>query len=64
MVAGERVAAPVLARPAIVTMTARVEGVEPLPARELVRVRLAPLSVEPDASILYASPAKAGAQSG
>ncbi|MDB5677565.1 ComEC/Rec2 family competence protein [Sphingomonas bacterium] len=44
------VAAPVLARPAIVTMTARVEGVEPLPARELVRLRLAPLSVEPDAS--------------
>ena len=44
------VAAPVLARPAIVTMTARVEGVEPLPARELVRLRLAPLSVEADAS--------------
>ncbi len=45
----ESVAAPVLARPAIVTMTARVESVEPLPARELVRLRLAPISVEPDA---------------
>ena len=44
------VAAPVLARPAIVTMTARIEGVEPLPAREMVRLRLAPLSVEADAS--------------
>nr|WP_240047649.1 ComEC/Rec2 family competence protein [Sphingomonas panacisoli] len=40
------VAAPVLTWPAIVTMTARVESVEPLPARELVRLRLAPLSVE------------------
>ena len=30
------VASPVLPRPAIVTMTARVEHVEPLPARELV----------------------------
>ncbi|MBN8815083.1 MAG: ComEC/Rec2 family competence protein [Sphingomonas sp.] len=44
----ESVAAPVLARPTIVTMTARVEGVEPLPARELVRLRLAPLAVESD----------------
>ncbi|WP_363130370.1 ComEC/Rec2 family competence protein [Sphingomonas sp.] len=43
------VAAPVLARPAIVTMTARVESVEPLPARALVRLRLAPLSVMADA---------------
>ena len=58
------VAAPVLARPAIVTMTARVEGVEPLPAREMVRLRLAPLSVEAGHPILHASPAKAGAQSG
>jgi len=40
------VAAPVLARPAIVTMTARVESVEPLPARELVRLRLAPIGAE------------------
>src|SRR5690606_19038089 len=30
----ERVAAPVLARPAIVTFTASVERIEPLPARE------------------------------
>lgn len=43
------VAAPVLARPAIVTMTARVDSVEPLPARELVRVRLAPIALVPDA---------------
>jgi len=41
------VAAPVLSRPAIVTMTAKVESVEPLPARELVRLRLVPISVEP-----------------
>jgi competence protein ComEC len=40
------VAEPVLARPAIVTMTARVESVEPLPARELVRLRLAPINAE------------------
>ncbi len=33
----ERVAAPVLARPAIVALTGTVERVEPLPARELVR---------------------------
>lgn len=39
----ESVAAPVLARPALVTMTARVERIEQLPARELVRVRLAPI---------------------
>ncbi|UIJ43539.1 ComEC/Rec2 family competence protein [Sphingomonas cannabina] len=39
----ERVAAPVLARPAITRFTARVERVEPLPARELVRLRLAPV---------------------
>ncbi|MES2095783.1 MAG: hypothetical protein V4459_03415 [Pseudomonadota bacterium] len=47
----DSVAAPVLARPAIVTFTARVEGVEPLPARDLVRVLLAPIAVEPDASL-------------
>lgn len=41
------VAAPVLARPAIVTMTARVESVESLPARGLVRVMLRPVAVEP-----------------
>lgn len=38
------VAAPVLTRPAIVTMTARVARVEALPAREIVRLTLAPLS--------------------
>lgn len=37
----ERVAAPVLARPVIATFSGVVERVEPLPARELVRVRLA-----------------------
>lgn len=42
------VAAPVLARPAIVTLTARVDSVETLPAREMVRLRLAPLAVDPD----------------
>jgi competence protein ComEC len=41
------VAVPALAPPAIVTFTALVEAVEPLPARKLVRVRLVPLSVEP-----------------
>lgn len=39
----ERVAAPVLARPAIAQMTARVEAVQPLVARDLVRLRLAPI---------------------
>lgn len=38
----ERVAAPVLARPAVVAMTARVEQVEPLVARDLVRLTLRP----------------------
>ncbi len=44
-VRAERVAAPVLSRPAIVAMTAKVIAVETLPARELVRVRLAPMAV-------------------
>jgi len=44
------VAQPVLARPAIVMLTARVEGVEVLPARELVRVRLTPISAQAVAS--------------
>ena len=44
------VAEPVLARPAIVMLTARVEGVETLPARELVRVRLTPISAQAVAS--------------
>lgn len=38
----ERVAAPVLARPAIVVFQGKVERIEALPARELVRVRIAP----------------------
>jgi competence protein ComEC len=38
----ESVAAPVLARPALVTISARVERVEPIPAREMVRLTLAP----------------------
>ena len=41
----ERVAHPVLARPTIATFTARVERVEPLPARDLVRLRLTPVKV-------------------
>ncbi len=39
----ERVAAPVLARPAVAAFDARVERVEPLVARELVRLTLAPI---------------------
>nr|WP_245968321.1 ComEC/Rec2 family competence protein [Hephaestia caeni] len=39
----ERVAAPVLAHPTVAAFEARVEAVAPLPARGLVRVRLAPL---------------------
>ena len=41
----ERVAAPVLSRPAIAAFTARVERVEPLPARALVRLTLAPEAI-------------------
>lgn len=41
----ENVAAPVLAEPTIATFTARVERVDPLPARDLVRLRLAPIAV-------------------
>ncbi|MGL4301242.1 MAG: ComEC/Rec2 family competence protein [Sphingomonas sp.] len=41
----ERVASGVLARPTIATFTAHVERVEPLVARGLVRVRLAPIRV-------------------
>lgn len=39
----ERVAGPVLAGPAIVDLTGRVERIEPLAARELVRLTIAPL---------------------
>lgn len=38
----ERVAAPVLARPAVVAMEGRVVAVEPIPSRALVRIRLSP----------------------
>jgi len=38
----ERVAAPVLARPVVVAFEGRVERVEPLPAREAVRLTLLP----------------------
>jgi competence protein ComEC len=44
------VAQPVLARPAIVMLTARVEGIEPLPARDLVRVSLTPIAAQAVAS--------------
>lgn len=40
----ERVAAPVLARPAMVTLDATVVRVEPLPARAMVRLTLAPVA--------------------
>jgi len=40
----ERVAAPVLARPVVTTVAGQVERVEPLPARELVRLTIAPQS--------------------
>ncbi len=39
----ERVAAPVLTRPAVVQMRATVESLEPLVARDIVRLRLRPL---------------------
>ncbi|WP_431358002.1 ComEC/Rec2 family competence protein [Sphingomonas glacialis] len=41
----ERVTHAVLAEPTIATFTARVERIEPLAARDLVRLRLAPLQV-------------------
>ena len=41
----ERVAQGVLTKPTIATFTARVERIEPLPARDLVRLRLAPIQV-------------------
>lgn len=37
----ERVAAPVLARPAVVQVVGSIERIEPMPARELVRLRIA-----------------------
>ncbi|HWI85968.1 MAG TPA: ComEC/Rec2 family competence protein [Sphingomonas sp.] len=41
-VRSERVAAPVLDRPAVISMTARVEAITRLPARQKVRLLLAP----------------------
>ncbi|WP_446740698.1 ComEC/Rec2 family competence protein [Sphingomonas sp. CFBP 13720] len=49
----ERVAAPVLARPAVVRVTGRVERIEPLPARELVRLTI---MTDPVASLPRRSP--------
>lgn len=43
----ERVAAPVLDRAVIALFTAKVEAVDPLPARELVRLEVAPLASLP-----------------
>lgn len=43
-VRAERVAAPVLARPVLASFDARVDDVEPLPARGLIRLRVAPLA--------------------
>ena len=40
----ERVAAPVLARPGVFALTGRIKAIDPLPARELVRVRLADIA--------------------
>lgn len=45
-VRAERVAAPVLARPVVARMLARVERVEPLEARDLVRLRLRVLAAD------------------
>ena len=45
-VRAEGVAAPVLARPAVVQFDARVERIEALAARDLVRLRLAPIAAE------------------
>lgn len=41
----ERVASAPLARPMIVQFDARVERIDPLPSRELIRLRLAPLAI-------------------
>ena len=46
----ERVAQPILIRSAIVHLRGRVERVEPLPARQLVRLRLTPLALLPTAT--------------
>ena len=56
--------APVLARPAVVTFDARVERVEALAARDLVRLTLAPLQSSPDAVGTTKSKAKERVTSG
>ncbi|MAW99620.1 MAG: competence protein ComEC [Sphingomonas sp.] len=48
----ERVAAPVLDRPAVVQLTGEVLAVEPLPARGLVRVRIAVQAPQPMPAIV------------
>lgn len=45
-------AAPVLTRPIIATVTGRVERIEPLPSRDLVRLRLAPSALLPSGDAL------------
>ena len=55
----ERVAHRVLTRPAIVTMVAHVDRIEPLPARELVRLRLTPLSLVSQPASARVGPARA-----
>lgn len=57
----ERLATPVLARVAIVDLRAVVEQVQPLPARALVRLRLAPLA---NFDTAYSGPAGTGGQTG
>ncbi|MBX9796141.1 ComEC/Rec2 family competence protein [Sphingomonas sp.] len=52
------VAAPVLARPVVVTMTAQVERVEPLPPRGLVRLTLLPQAAEVPGGAAIALPAR------
>lgn len=58
------VAAPVLARPVIVTLTARIDGVETLPAREMVRLRLTPLAVDPISAAPARNCSRAGGEGG
>jgi competence protein ComEC len=58
------VAAPVLAKPIIVTLTARIDGVETLPAREMVRLRLTPLGVDPISAAPARNCSRAGGEGG
>ncbi|UZK67117.1 ComEC/Rec2 family competence protein [Sphingomonas sp. M1-B02] len=60
----ERVAAPVLARPAVVSLTGRVERVEALPARDMVRVTLVPLGRADLPSLVRVNLAEADAPKG